>query len=903
MPSQNNLPQQLSSFIGRQPEIAEVLRLLADARLVTLTGSGGSGKTRLAIQVASRLLDVYPDGVWFVDLAPLTLPELVPQTVASTLGLQERPDQTVEATLCDYLRDRQPLILLDNCEHLVAACASLADTLLRACPRLIIVATSRQPLDVSGECTWRIPSLAMPTPNEPHSPQSLEQYEATQLFIERARARRPSYQVTSENSQAIAQLCRLLDGMPLAIELAAARTNVLQVQQILGMISERFRLLISGSESAPRRQQTLSATMDWSYNLLSDLERAVYRDISVFAGGFSLDAVRGVCDGEIDAYEVIEVLSQLIDKSLVTAEHDREGRTETARYGMLETVRQYAWDKLMASGEMPALRERHCAWYLQLAARADAQLLGPDVRTWLDLLDQEHDNLRSALCWVQESEQPEVQVRLCAALRRFWTVRGYWSEARAQLADALSRSQDLEPTASTTIILIGSGQLALSQGDSISARSFYNESLVVSNRLGNRRDIAYSFNGLGYVAGADADLELQRSMHEQALAIFEEIGDRRAIATTLRALGDVVYHREKAKLSVPFYKRSLEIYREVGDKQGIALCLNDLTEIALRHGDYERARELLDEGVALWRELDDSHGAAMALSSYGQIEMSLGHSAAARSLFLESLELTRKLGQKYDTAATLLDLGHLTRHEGDYVAARALFEECLKISREINKKQSIAGALCNLGYLASSDDDFDKAIGLFRDALQLAHEIENRWLIAWCLIGIAGVIATRPQSGPEQLEWGARLLGSARTWYITAADHVWPVDAEDDKSSETGLRARLTPALYQHAFAQGQALTLDEAVRLASQEALKPVQPVGMPVMRSAHRPAHPDELTEREVAVLRLIAEGLSDGQAAERLYLSKRTVQAHLRSIYSKLGVTNRGAAIRYAFQSKLV
>ena len=424
----NNLPRQLTSFIGREREMAEVRRLLSTTRLLTLTGSGGCGKTRLALQVAADLVEAFAEGVWFVDLAPLSDPALVPQTVAATLRVREEPGRPILITLSEYLQPRHLLLVLDNCEHLVGACAELAQALLRACPHLQILATSREPLRIGGETTWRVPSLSLPDLLRLPLVESLAEYEAVRLFTDRAEVVLPGFLVTDQNALAVAQVCHRLDGIPLAIELAATRVKVLPVHQIAARLDDRFRLLTGGSRTALPRQQTLRAVMDWSYILLSEKERTLLRRLSVFAGGWTLDAAEAVCSGNrIETVEVLDLLAQLVDRSLVAV--DREDAE--ARYRLLDTVRQYAREKLQDSGEETEVHGRHREWFLDLAERTEPELLGPEQGVWLARLEAEHDNLRAALTWSQQEEEGgEAGLRLAGALGRFWWMRGHLTEGR-----------------------------------------------------------------------------------------------------------------------------------------------------------------------------------------------------------------------------------------------------------------------------------------------------------------------------------------------------------------------------------------------------------------------------------------------------------------------------------------
>ena len=416
----NNLPLELSSFVGREKELAEVRRLLESSRLLTLTGSGGCGKTRLAL-AAGELVEGFEDGVWVVDLAPLADPSLVPQAVASTLGVREQPGRLPTGTLSDYLGSKKVLLILDNCEHLVGACAELAEALLRSCPGLGVLATSREALGITGEVAWPVPALSLPDVRRLPDIESLLHYESAPLFVERAAAVRPTFALTEQNAVAVAQICYRLDGIPLAIELAAARAKVLSVEQIAERLDDCFRLLAAGGRTAMPRHRTLHATMDWSHELLPDEERALFRRLSVFAGGFSLEAAESVCAGEdLERDDVLELLSHLVDKSLVVTS-DRDGET---RYRLLETIRQYTREKLSESGEAGQVREWHAGYYLALAEAAEPELKGERQVAWLERFERDHDNLRAAMRWLLERGESEKAARLGWALWLFWWIRG-----------------------------------------------------------------------------------------------------------------------------------------------------------------------------------------------------------------------------------------------------------------------------------------------------------------------------------------------------------------------------------------------------------------------------------------------------------------------------------------------
>jgi predicted ATPase/class 3 adenylate cyclase len=679
----NNLPRQLTSFIGREKEMAGVKGLLSGTSLLTLTGSGGCGKTRLALQVAADLLEAYAEGVWLVELAALADPTLVPQTVAAALGVREQPGRPLTETLVDYLKPKALLLILDNCEHLLTACAQLADALLRACPSLRLLASSREGLGIGGEQTYRVPSLSLPDPTHLPPLERLHEFEAMQLFADRARLSVASFAVTQSNASAVAHVCERLDGIPLAIELAAARVRALPVEQIHERLDDMFRLLTGGSRTALPRQQTLRALIDWSYDLLSEAERTLLRRLSVFAGGWTLEAAEAVCAGEVvEAWEVLDLLTSLVDKSLVT--YDEEGRA--GRYRLLETVRQYGRERLLEAGEVEAVRSRHLGFFLRTAEETEPKLYGPEQAAWLDRLEREHDNLRAALAWSGAQGEWEAGLRLCVALWWFWQVRGYWREGQEHLAGLLALPGAEARTAARANALNSAGTLVRHQGDYAGARSLHEESLVILRELGDRRGIAASLNNLGDVANCQGDYAGARSLHEESLAISRELGDKRGIAVSLGALGWT----------------------------------------ALWQGDSGAARALLEESRALFREVGDKRGIAWTLSGLGIVARHHGDSGAARALLEESLAIRRELGNKHEIAFSLFYLGGVVHDQGDYGAARALLEESLAIRRELGYKLGIAQNLEGLAAGAVAQGQSERATRLFGAAEGLREAIGGR---------------------------------------------------------------------------------------------------------------------------------------------------------------------------------
>ncbi len=515
----NNLPQQVTSFVGREKEMGEVKRLLDTARLLTLTGTGGGGKTRLSLQVAADLLDKFPGGVWLVELAPLADPSLVAQTVADALGVREEPGRAVARTLAEWLKPKRLLLILDNCEHVLSTCASLASDLIRLCPNVHILTSSREPFGIAGEQTYRVPPLSLPDPLQTQTAERLSQYEAVRLFIERARLVQPAFSITDANAPAVAQICFHLDGIPLAIELAAARVRSLSVEEVNARLDQRFRLLTGGSRTALPRQRTLQALIDWSYDLLTDREKAIFERVSVFAGGWDLEAAEAVCmGGEIADWDILDLLTDLADKSLVVAETAARG----TRYYLLETIRQYGDERLQQSGGADAAHARHRDHFLNWAVKIKATLSGPEQSAQMDRLEAEHDNMRVALAWCeQNSAGSDSGLRLATALWRFWFARGYLSEGRQWLERMLACDDDSAPSPARPTALNLAGNMAQVQGDYGASHAFYEQALALHRSLGNSKGIASACNNLGNLVASEGDSEAARALYEESLNSFQ----------------------------------------------------------------------------------------------------------------------------------------------------------------------------------------------------------------------------------------------------------------------------------------------------------------------------------------------------------------------------------------------
>jgi non-specific serine/threonine protein kinase len=656
--TRTNVTEPMTSFIGRAREQKVIRDLLANHRLVTLTGAGGVGKTRLALRVATGLLEVYRDGVWLAEMASLRDPDLVPRTVAAALGIEERSGESSKKVLAQHLESRQLLLVLDNAEHLVAACAQLADEVTRQCPHVAVVVTSRERLAVPGEVIHRVASLSIPDPQPHTTNESVLPYESVQLFRDRAQLLVPNFSITDHNAPAVASICRRLDGIPLAIELAAARMRSMSAEEVDRRLDQRFRLLAAGSRTVPRRHQTLRAAIDWSYDLLSDAEKALLERLSVFSRGWTLEAAENVCRGEgIEQWEVLDLVTALVDKNLVATNEDR---AET-RYALLETVRQYAWDRLTEKSDCHRWQRAHLAYFLQLADQAEGQLRGAEQQRWLDMLEAEHDNVRSALRWSSANNDAIAEgLRLAALFWPFWLMRGHFREGRDWLARFLAVAPAEGSWPMRARALRGSGVMAELEGDYAAARASYDQSIAIWRQLGDRRGIAASLNNLGSVACAQGDDETAQGLWEQTLAIRRETADELGVADVLGNLGKVAYHR----------------------------------------GDYDAARAMWNESLSISRRLDDRRGMSFSLSNLGRVALDQGDHASARAVWEESGRIAEELGDRWGYAWSLMDLGDLASAQNDYPKAKALHQQSLAIRRELGNRPSIVDSLERLAAIA-----------------------------------------------------------------------------------------------------------------------------------------------------------------------------------------------------------
>jgi predicted ATPase/transcriptional regulator with XRE-family HTH domain len=783
----HNLPAQATTLIGREGQTQRICALLhrPGVRLVSLTGPGGVGKTRLALHVTAQVLDTYTDGCCVVELAPIREPGLVVTTIAQALGLRETGNQPLATSLTIALRERHMLLLLDNFEHVAAAAPAVAE-LLAAVPSLTILITSRASLHISGEHEVVVPPLALPDHRQ-HAP--LDQYEAVQLFVARAEASDANFTLTDANGPAVAEICRRLDGLPLAIELAAARIKLFDAPALLDRLSPRLHLLTRGARDLPVRQQTLHNTLSWSYQLLDAGEQKLFRRLAVFVGGCTLAAAAVVLGSEFHIsrwptpntgsstptieLDVLDGLSALVDQSLLRQTKQPNGEP---RFTMLETTREYALEQLERAGEGEALRHQHAMYYLQLAETAERRLQAADQSDWLRQLEAEHDNLRAALAWSQaigipaarSGEAAEAGLRLAAALWWFWFVRGYPTEGRAWLAGALART-GLVATAVRAKALNGAGWLASLQGDFAAMRPPCRESLTISRELGDRRHAAYALLGLAWCAHIQND-------HQYARELFEE---------------------------------SLIMAREAADTPVLVFALHQLGRFAARHGEYERACALFDESLTRAREQHDSWTVASNLFQLGKVARVQGDYRQAQALLDESLALFRALGDPIDSAWSLNHLGNVARSQGDDARAAAYYDMSLTIFREQGNPNFIASVYQNLGYLALDQGDITRAAAILAESLAMSRAANEQRLIAWSLAGLGGVAAEQ-----GRLERATRLLGAAEALF-DAIDHAIDPIVGAAYARAQLARAQLGEAVFATVWAEGRAMPVEQAIDYA----------------------------------------------------------------------------------------
>jgi predicted ATPase/class 3 adenylate cyclase/DNA-binding CsgD family transcriptional regulator len=901
----NNLPDQLTSFVGRDSELAEIRAAFEETRLLTLTGPGGAGKTRLALQAAADLLDRFPDGVWWVELASLIDEEQVGEQLASAIGVRPLPGMSTLEASCMHLAERRALVVLDNCEHLLSVSAAAVEALLHTCPQVSVLATSRTPLGVGGESEWRVPSLALPAAEPAREPLAvLTQCDAVRLFIDRARKARPNFAVNNDNAPAVAEICHSLDGLPLAIELAAARVRMLSVEQILSGLGDRFHLLTRGARTALPRHQTLRASVDWSHELLTDEERALFRRLSVFAGGFTLDAVEEVGAGDgLERIAVLDLLSSLVDKSLVAAEE----RGPAVRYRLLETIRQYASERLTEAGEVESIRDRHRDAYLALAERAAPELA--KRREWLDVLDAESANVEAALERAVQTNG-EIALRLCVALFHWWRMRG-WSTAARDCERALEAA-DGTPSRLRARALCVHGYLLLAGGKYDVAIATAQEALQMAEDLGDEFAQGRALGTLSFVqlfpdpvgsrAGLKRASELaaasgddwcwldttgNRSWSHQVICDEHDQGER--------VRSDMLQYAEQQGYPDfvswywlmeswrPLVRGEAERFRELVDR-ALAAAREVREPITEATGENWIAWHELEQGLteASFARIEGVReglvpaGAGLALP-YMDVRLatnraSVGDLDGARAL-LEPL-VSSGVDFGWGLGWALVTLAEVLRLTGDEAGARRRAAEALELAERISSRHLIAMSKEELAFVAAAAGEWSEAEALLHSALALRAEHELFLTLPRTVDWLAAVAAEF-----ESREEATRLLGVAQRTRADRGLVRWPPDQPRFAQLERTLRSTLGDEAFDRAVEEGAKLTLDDALswlRRARGERKRPAR--GW------------ESLTPTELKVIEFVSEGLTNPQIGERMFISRGTVKVHLSHIFGKLGISTR-------------
>ncbi len=856
--AKTNIPTPLTPLVGREQEVDEACMLLQrpEVRLLTFTGTGGIGKTRLSLHVARELRYDFPDGIFFISLASVTEPELVILVLAQTLGLGVAGERPLFVRLKEFLAEKRILLLLDNFEQVVGAALFLVD-LLANCVQVKALVTSRFLLQVRGEYEFPVPPLVLPDSKQRETIEIVTQYPSVQLFMQLALAIKPTFQLNDTNIHAIAKICIRLEGLPLAIELAAAHIKLLPPATLLARLEHRLPLLTGGAQDLPERQQTLRNTIRWSYELLSPDEQCLFRSIAIFTGSCTLDAVETLLHHTNLSIGLLEGVTALINKSLLRQSEQANGEP---RLYMLETLREYGLECLVENGELEAMHGIHVEYMLTLAEEAELHIAGSEQALWLERLDREHDNLREALRWLQEQRQHELLLRLCTALYWFWSVRGHLGEGRQWLGRALTGSEHVSKAVR-----------------------------------------AKALNAAGALAYNEDEHDQGELLCTESLQLYRELGDIHGCAISLYWLGQAAcWTKHDYALATRYAEEALHLFEQTTDKSGVADAILLLAYIAMNQGIYTEAIARLESGLALFQESDDLWGTGYTLHYLGRIHFSIGNYEKAKMLAEECITLSKKLGYRGGIANSLGLQGQIALKQGNLATAHSLLEESLSLNRE-GGNINISMSLARLAKILFVEDKLVDARRHYEESIQLLEKVDDKEQLACCLEGLAEVFTAQGQA-----EWAIRLCGLATRLRKEIGTPMFPVDVADYARTLATAKAQLGEIAFHTAFQAGQTMTLEQALS-GQEQARKTTDPLSAdtvePLQELVTTVVPHAGLTGREREVLRCIATGLTNAQVAKELSISTLTVNAHLRSIYSKLDVPSRSAATRYAMEHGLV